>query len=72
MSSQEQTLLLLNASTDIGRKWNEKELILKYRLCRNIGNHKIFSDIDLEKYVYNLIDSSSIEDKIKHKQDFFE
>lgn len=72
MSSQEQTLLLLNASTDIGKKWNEKELIIKYRLCRNIGNHKVFADIDLEKYVYNLIDSSSIKDKIKHKQDFFE
>lgn len=72
MSSQEQTLLLLNASTDLGKKWNEKELIVKYRLCRNIGNHKIFSDMDLEKNVYNLIDCSSIKDKAKYKQNFFE
>lgn len=72
MSSQEQTLLLLNASTNIGKKWNEKELIIKYRLCRNIGSHKVFADVDLEKYVYSLIDNSSIKDKVKYKNDFFE
>lgn len=72
LSSQEQLLLLLNSLTSFGEKWNEKNLIVNYKLCRNIGAQENFSEINLKQVVFNLIDASKILDKESYKKSYFE
>lgn len=57
MSNQEQSLLLINSMSTRGRKWVEKDLIIKYKLCRNIERGISFNGYKLEKYIYEVINS---------------
>lgn len=74
LSSQEQVLLFLNSLSLFGVKWNYNHLIIKYKLCRNIGDLKNFAQIiDMEDEIYNLIDGCSFVDKKEeYKQKYFE
>lgn len=72
LGSQEQILLLLNSLTSFGGKWNDKNLIVNYKLCRNIGAQDNFSEINLKQVVFNLIESSKILNKENYKKNYFE
>lgn len=74
LSSQEQVLLFLNSLTFFGKKWNLNNLIIKYKLCRNIGDFRLFAQgIDIEKEIFKLIDQSTfIDNKEEYKKNYFE
>jgi hypothetical protein len=48
LSTHEQALLLINSLCPIGRKWWEEDLIVKYRLVKNLPLHFIDPSVEID------------------------